>query len=70
MYILSKIAREFVTEFHKGTTQGHNRAIALVARLEWKYIVRNIQKIARKITREYPDCQKNKFSKHKLFREL
>ena len=47
MYIPSKIAEEFITEFHKGTTQGHNRAIVLVTRLKQKYIVRNIWKIAR-----------------------
>jgi len=42
IYILSEIAEEFVTEFYKGTTQGHNRATALVARLGKKYIVKNI----------------------------
>jgi len=30
-YILSEIAEKFITEFHKGTTQGHNGATALVA---------------------------------------
>ena len=33
IYIPSKIAKEFVTEFHKGITQRHNGATALVARL-------------------------------------
>ena len=41
-YVLSEIAEEFVTEFHKGTTQGHNRATALVTRLGQEYIIRNI----------------------------
>ena len=41
-YIPSKIAEKFVTEFHKGTTQGHNRATALIARLGKEYIIRNI----------------------------
>jgi len=41
-YILSEIAEEFVTEFHKGITQGHNGAIALIARLGQEYIIRNI----------------------------
>jgi len=41
-YIPSKIAEEFVTEFYKGTTQGHNRATALVARLGKEYIIRNV----------------------------
>jgi len=42
IYILSKVAEKFVIKFHKGTTQRHNRAIALVARLGWKYIVKNV----------------------------
>jgi len=41
-YIPSKIAEEFITEFHKETTQGHNKATALVARLGKEYIIRNI----------------------------
>jgi len=41
-YILSKIAEEFVIEFHKRTTQRHNKVTALVARLRQKYIIRNI----------------------------
>jgi len=41
IYVLSKIAEKFITEFHKGTTQRHNRATALVAQLGQKYIVRN-----------------------------
>ena len=41
MYILSEIAEEFVIEFHKGTTQRHNRATALVARLGQEYIIKN-----------------------------
>ena len=70
IYIPSKIAEEFVTEFHKGTTQRHNKATALVTRLGKEYIIRNIWKIAKKITKECPDCQRNKFLKHKPFREL
>ena len=42
MYIPSKIAEEFVTEFHKKTMQRHNKTIALIARLGREYIVRNI----------------------------
>jgi len=41
MYVLSKIAEEFITEFYKETTQRYNRAIALVARLGREYIIRN-----------------------------
>jgi len=32
-YIPSKIAEKFIIEFHKGTTQGHNKATALIAQL-------------------------------------
>jgi len=42
IYVLNEIAEEFITKFHKETTQGHNRAIALVARLGQKYIIKNI----------------------------
>ena len=70
MYVPSKIAEEFITEFYNGITQGHNGATALVARLGGEYIVKNIWKIARKVTKECPDCQRNKFLKHKPFREL
>jgi len=70
MYIPSKIAEEFVTEFHKGTIQRHNGTTALVARLGQEYIIRNVWKTARKVTRECPDCQRNKFLKHKPFGEL
>jgi len=41
-YVPSKIAEEFITEFHKGTTQRHNKATALVARLGKEYIIRNV----------------------------
>jgi len=34
MYILSEIAKEFIIEFHRGITQGHNGVIILVARLK------------------------------------
>jgi len=70
IYIPSKIAEEFVTEFHKKITQGHNRATALVARLGREYIVKNVWKIARKVTKECSDCQRNKFSRHKPFKKL
>jgi len=33
MYIPNEIAEEFVIEFHKRTTQGHNKATALITRL-------------------------------------
>jgi len=42
MYIPNEIAEEFITEFHKGTIQRHNRATALITRLGQEYIVKNI----------------------------
>ena len=69
-YVPNKIAEEFVTKFHKETTQRHNGTIVLVARLGQEYIVKNIQKIARKVIKKCLDCQKNKFLKHKPFREF
>jgi len=42
IYVLSEIAEEFVTEFHKGTIQGHNGTTVLVARLGREYIIRNV----------------------------
>jgi len=56
IYVPNEIAEEFITEFHKRTTQRHNGATVLVARLGKEYIVRNIWKIAKKVTRECPDC--------------
>jgi len=70
MYVLSKIAKEFIEKFHKRATQRHNRIIALIVRLRQEYIIRNIWKIARQVIKECPDCQRNKFLKHKSFREL
>ena len=70
MYILSEIAEEFVTEFYKGTTQRHNGAIVLVARLGQEYIIRNVQKIIQKVIKKCLDCQRNKFSKYKPFGEF
>jgi len=56
IYIPSKIAEEFVIEFYKGTTQRHNKATVLVTRLRQEYIIKNIWKIARKVTKECLDC--------------
>ena len=54
-YVPSKIAEKFITEFYKGTTQRHNRAIVLVTRLGREYIVRNIWKIVKRVIKECPD---------------
>ena len=70
MYILRSIVEEFVKKFHANLTQGYNGVTALVKRLEKEYIIRNVWKIAKKVTKKYPDCQRNKFLKHKPFGEL
>jgi len=56
MYVPSKIAEEFITEFHKGTTQRYNRTTVLVTRLGREYIIKNVWKIAKKVTKECSDC--------------
>ena len=33
IYILNKLAKEFIKDFHQGITQSYNRAIALINRL-------------------------------------
>ena len=70
IYILKSITKEFIKEFHRNLTQKHNRVIALATRLQEKYIINRIYKIARKITKECLDCQRNKFNRHKPYREL
>ena len=67
MYIPRDIAEEFVKEFHRNLTQGHNGAMALVARLQEEYIIYGIWGIARKVINECPDCQRNKLARHKLY---
>ena len=42
MYILKDIAEEFVKEFHRNLIQGHNGAMALIARLQEEYIIYGI----------------------------
>ena len=66
-YIPREIAEEFVKDFHKGMTQGHNGATALVSRLQEEYIIQGIWKIARQVTKECPDCQRNKPNRHKPY---
>ena len=67
MYILKDIAEEFVREFHKNLTQGHNGAIALVVRLQEEYIIYGIWGIARKVISKCLDCQRNKSVRHRLY---
>jgi transposase InsO family protein len=66
-YIPRNIAKEFVENFHQGLTQGHNGATALVRRLGKEYIVHGVHALARQVTRECPDCQRNKFTRHKPY---
>ena len=42
IYILGDITEKFIKEFYKGETQGYNRTIALISRLQEMYITRNI----------------------------
>ena len=70
MYILRNIAEEFIKEFHRNLTQGYNRATVLVARLQEEYIIYRIWGIAKKITSECLDCQRNKSARHRLYKML
>ena len=65
-----KLAEKFITEFHRKATQKYNKITVLVARLQTKYIIRDIWNITKKIVKECPDCQRNKFLKHKLYKKL
>ena len=47
IYIPSKIAKEFVTEFHKRTTQRHNETTVLVKKLEKEYIIHKVHTFAK-----------------------
>ena len=58
---------EFVKEFYKNFMQGHNGAMALVARLQEEYIIYRIWGITRKVIDKCPDCQRNKSARHKLY---
>jgi transposase InsO family protein len=66
-YVPKAIAEEFVKEFHKGMTQGHNGATGLVSRLQEEYIIQGIWGLARQVTKECPDCQRNKPTRHKPY---
>ena len=69
-YIPRSIAEHFVEDFHRGMTQGHNGAQGLVSRLQEEYIIDGIWRIARRVTKECPDCQRNKPARHKPYGEL
>jgi len=56
MYIPRGIMEKFVKEFYKNLIQGHNGAMALVARLQEKYIIHGIWGITQKVINECPDC--------------
>ena len=55
MYIPKSITKEFIKEFHRNLIQGHNRATALVRKLEKEYIIYKIHALTRQITKECPD---------------
>ena len=46
-YIPKQVTEEFVKDFHREITQGYNRVIALVLKLQEEYIIYKIWKIAR-----------------------
>ncbi len=56
MYIPTSIAKEFVKEFYRNFIQGYIKATGLIARLQEKYIIHGIWKIAREIISKYLDC--------------
>jgi len=66
-YVPRSIAEEFIKEFHEGMTQGHNGATGLVTRLQEEYIINGIWGLARQVTRECPDCQRNKPTRHRPY---
>ena len=39
IYILNKLVKEFIKDFHQGITQGYNRATTLVNKLQKEYII-------------------------------
>ena len=41
-YIPKLVAEEFIKDFHRGMTQGYNKVIALVSRLQKEYIIYKI----------------------------
>ena len=50
--------------------QIHNGTTALVQKLKKIYIIYKIHALTRQMTKEYPNCQRNKFLKHKPYRGL
>ena len=67
MYIPRDIAEEFIKEFHENLIQGHSGAMALVVRLQEKYIIYGIWGVTWKVVSEYLDCQRNKLVRHKPY---
>ena len=70
MYILRSIVKEFVKEFYGNLMQGYNGAIVLVIRLQEEYVINGIYGITREVIKECLDCKRNKFNRHKLYKEL
>ena len=42
IYILKQVIEEFVKDFHRGITQGYNKVIILVSKLQEEYIIYKI----------------------------
>ena len=70
MYIPRNVAEDFIKDFHVNVTYGYNGVTALMMRIQEEYIIDGIYEIARRVIKEYLNCQRNKFNKYKLYREL
>jgi len=70
MYIPKNITKKFVKEFYRNLTQRHNKATALVRKLEKKYMIHRVYTFIRQVIKKCLDYQKNKFTRHKPYKEL
>ena len=52
MYIPRNIIKEFVEEFYRNLIQRHNRATALVRKLEKEYIIHKVHTLARQVIKK------------------
>jgi len=55
MYIFKNIIKEFIEEFYRNFIQRHNKATALVKRLEKEYIIYGVHTLVRQVIKKYPD---------------
>ena len=64
------ITKEFIKDFYRNFTQRHNKTTALIKRLKKVYIVYGVYVFARQMTKKCLNYQRNKFLKHKLYRNF